>query len=254
MNNKIHSTKIHPYQDIVQFITEGKIINTFIANVGPASLDITLSKQTYFPRGQTIEVLFNEIVACTELHTKLQYSSRSTTARMGLMVHSFKIGPNGNLSALVTNYSSDDYNYDFTIAKDTRIGQLYFYSDIEHNNDNNLDKNITLVEPIVNHKFMLGSSEEIVEIPKTHVAILEDLCNTTNKYILHLNAGFIDPGFKGKICFEILSLHSEIIKHTVQCKLKFIELTEPTLSPYNGSYQNQQDLKSMRPKRLYNRQ
>ena len=97
-------------------------------------------------------------------------------------------------------------------------------------------------------EFILGTTEEFVEIPHDVVAVVNGKSSLARLGLLiHITAGFIDPGFKGKITLEIVNLNKvPIILHTGKpiCQISFLELSSPAERPYghpalNSKYQNQ---------------
>jgi len=96
--------------------------------------------------------------------------------------------------------------------------------------------------------FILGSTIEHVEIPDWLVARVEGKSSLARLgLIVHTTAGYIDPGFKGKITLEIVNLgprHIWLRPGKSICQLSFIELSSPAEFPYghenlNSKYQDQ---------------
>jgi dCTP deaminase len=97
-------------------------------------------------------------------------------------------------------------------------------------------------------EFVLASTAERVEIPDDLCARVEGKSSLGRLGLLvHLTAGYIDPGFKGKITLEIVNLsQSEIILRPGKaiCQLSVIELSSEAEHPYGhesreSKYQNQ---------------
>lgn len=97
-------------------------------------------------------------------------------------------------------------------------------------------------------EFCLGSTVERVEIPDYLVARVEGKSSLGRLgLIVHATAGYIDPGFKGKITLEIYNLNYRPITlypGKSICQLSFNRLESPAVYPYGhekvGSrYQNQ---------------
>lgn len=104
-------------------------------------------------------------------------------------------------------------------------------------------------------EFILGSTIERVEIPDFLVARVEGKSSLGRLGLLvHATAGYIDPGFKGKITLEIYNLnYRTIVLHPEKaiCQLSFGSLTSPAEYPYGhekiGSrYQNQDSVTASR--------
>ena len=89
----------------------------------------------------------------------------------------------------------------------------------------------------------LVSTEERVEIPADLVARVEGKSTWARKGILvHLTAGFIDPGFQGHITLELYSVSHEpvvIPVHEPIAQLSFSRLLTPANPVYAGHYQSQ---------------
>ncbi len=105
-------------------------------------------------------------------------------------------------------------------------------------------------EPFVLHpgEFVLGSTIEWVEVPDYLVGRLEGKSSLGRLGIItHATAGFVDPGFKGRLTLEI----SNVGKIPVSlypgmriAQFSIIKLTEPAEKPYgsaelNSKYQGQ---------------
>jgi dCTP deaminase len=97
-------------------------------------------------------------------------------------------------------------------------------------------------------EFILGSTVERVEIPDNLCARVEGKSSLGRLGLLvHATAGYIDPGFRGKITLEIMNLNNRpIILRAGKpiCQLSLIELTSPAKRPYghaelNSKYQDQ---------------
>ncbi len=97
--------------------------------------------------------------------------------------------------------------------------------------------------------FILGTTEEFVEIPHDMVAVVNGKSSLARLGLLiHITAGFIDPGFKGKITLEIVNLNRvPIILRAGKpiCQISFMQLSSPAMYPYghpklNSKYQNQE--------------
>jgi len=96
--------------------------------------------------------------------------------------------------------------------------------------------------------FMLGHSLETVRIPPDLTARVEGKSTWGRKGLLvHLTAGFIDPGFEGQITLELKNLSNKPIRLEVGtpiAQLSFSRLSKPARRPYghpelNSHYQGQ---------------
>jgi dCTP deaminase len=97
---------------------------------------------------------------------------------------------------------------------------------------------ITRDEPFVIHpgEFVLGSTEEYVELPDDLVARIEGKSSLGRLgLIVHATAGFVDPGFKGTLTLEITNLTRVPIKlwsGKPIAQLSFMTLDEAAERPY----------------------
>lgn len=97
------------------------------------------------------------------------------------------------------------------------------------------------------NEFILGSTEEYVEIPEDLVASVEGRSSIGRLGITaHITAGWIDPGFKGNITLEIHNVSNKpfkLKKDMSICQLVFQTLSSRCERPYgskglNSKYQN----------------
>ena len=105
------------------------------------------------------------------------------------------------------------------------------------------DKQIT-VQP---NDFLLASTLESVELPSSIVAKLEGKSSIGRRGIfVHVTAGYIDPGWKGRLTLEIYNASSEPYKLTSGekiCQIRFMRLSSPVDRMYGdpalgNHYQN----------------
>lgn len=87
----------------------------------------------------------------------------------------------------------------------------------------------------------LASTREIVTLaPSVAAQIAGKSSLARDGLVVHLTAGFIDPGFSGPITLEIVSHNPNPLTLTAGmpvCQLVFFRLDTPTDAPYNGKYQ-----------------
>lgn len=102
--------------------------------------------------------------------------------------------------------------------------------------------------PLKPTSFVLGSTIEQVTVPNNMVARVEGKSSLARMGILvHVTAGFIDPGFSGRITLEFANLSTEVfnlVRGMYICQISFETLDRPALRPYGSeglgsSYQNQ---------------
>lgn len=93
-------------------------------------------------------------------------------------------------------------------------------------------------EPFIIHpnEFALATTNEYVEIPSNLVARVEGRSSIGRLGVtMHVTAGFIDPGFKGKITLEISNIGSlPVALYPGQrvCQIVFETMTTPANKPY----------------------
>jgi dCTP deaminase len=105
------------------------------------------------------------------------------------------------------------------------------------------------------NELILASTEEYVSIPPDIVARVEGKSSLGRLGLLiHITAGFIDPGFCGKITLEIKNLNNRPIAIRAGypiCQLSFSQTTSPCEFPYgheklNSKYQDQRSVTASR--------
>lgn len=97
------------------------------------------------------------------------------------------------------------------------------------------DKNRIYIRP---REFLLGSTRETVHIPNDLLARVEGKSSWARRGIMvHVTAGFIDPGFRGQITLELYNLSSVtqvILVGSRVAQLALEELDRPTDRPYGS--------------------
>jgi dCTP deaminase len=101
------------------------------------------------------------------------------------------------------------------------------------------------------HQLLLCSTQEYVDIPYDIQAQVHGKSSLGRLGLLvHVTAGFIDPGFKGKITLEMYNLNNRSILLRAGksiCQLSMTQLTHPAEFPYgheklNSKYQDQREV------------
>lgn len=125
---------------------------------------------------------------------------------------------------------------DVTGNIDPSRNQSYLYEEIE--------SNVLYLRP---GDFILGMTREYVEIPRKLAARIEGKSSLGRcGLVVHSTAGFIDPGYKGRVTLELANFAHLPIKLRAGMKiaqLAFFKLTNPCDNPYgseglNSKYQN----------------
>ena len=91
-------------------------------------------------------------------------------------------------------------------------------------------------------EFILGVTQEKVFMPDDLVARIEGKSSIGRLGLMvHVTAGYIDPGFRGPITLEMTCLHPLAIRlhpGMLIAQLSFHSMTEPAQNPYQGRYQD----------------
>lgn len=124
-------------------------------------------------------------------------------------------------------------------SADLRLGSAFISPD---------GKDMRTVPP--GEDFILQPGECVLARTKERVYIPPHLCaqvmgrsSVGRLFVLvHVTAGYIDPGFDGTITLEMKNIGNKPVSLTVGsrvCQLVLMELKQPCHVPYNGRYQNQ---------------
>lgn len=147
-----------------------------------------------------------------EPFTRDQVEPASYDVRLG---NDFKIFQRDDKTAVDTRDPVD-------ITKDVRVNDGYF-----------------LMHP---YEFALGVTFERVHMPNNIVGRIEGK-STIGRLgqMIHITAGYIDPGFEGNVTLELLSVHPLPVMLWPGMKIaqiSFHEMKSPAAWPYQGRYQN----------------
>lgn len=100
------------------------------------------------------------------------------------------------------------------------------------------EKNKYVLQP---GEFILGSTIEYVNIPHDLVARVEGRSSVGRLGVMvHVTAGYIDPGFKGNITLELFNCSDKPFQLNFGdclCQIVFETLSSPCLNGYDGKYQ-----------------
>ncbi len=90
-------------------------------------------------------------------------------------------------------------------------------------------------------EFVLGVTEERVTVPNNMVGRLDGKSTIGRTgTMIHITAGFVDPGWKGKLTLEICNVRKiPILLRPGQpfCQISFSLMTAAAEKPYQGRYQ-----------------
>jgi len=92
------------------------------------------------------------------------------------------------------------------------------------------------------HSFLLATTQEYIELPDDLTAFVEGRSSIGRIGLFIENAGWVDPGFKGRITLELYNASSLPIKLQAGkriCQLVFCKMDRKADNPYQGKYQGQ---------------
>lgn len=92
------------------------------------------------------------------------------------------------------------------------------------------------------HTFLLATTQEYIELPDNLTAFVEGRSSIGRIGLFIQNAGWVDPGFKGRITLELYNASSLPIKLQAGkriCQLVFCSMDKKADTPYQGKYQGQ---------------
>ncbi|MEK7453020.1 MAG: dCTP deaminase [Patescibacteria group bacterium] len=92
------------------------------------------------------------------------------------------------------------------------------------------------------HSFLLATIREYIKLPNNIVAFVEGRSSIGRMGLFIQNAGWVDPGFEGKITLELYNANSLPIKLQADrriCQLVFCRMDKDAENPYRGKYQGQ---------------
>ncbi len=131
---------------------------------------------------------------------------------------------------------------------DCRLGAHFLV--IEHNQMDvlTLDSEILYREfdgdsiTIPPHSFLLATTLEYIKLPNDVTAFVEGRSSIGRIGLFIQNAGWVDPGFSGRLTLELYNANSLPIRLQAGrrvCQLVFCRMDQAANSPYSGKYQGQ---------------
>ncbi|WP_082236065.1 dCTP deaminase [Halobacillus massiliensis] len=91
------------------------------------------------------------------------------------------------------------------------------------------------------HSFMLATTKEWIKLPNYLTAFVEGRSSIGRMGLFVQNAGWVDPGFEGRITLELFNANRspiELIEGWRICQLVMAEMDQPTTA-YSGKYAGQ---------------
>jgi len=92
------------------------------------------------------------------------------------------------------------------------------------------------------HSFLLATTQEYIKLPNNVTAFVEGRSSIGRIGLFTENAGWVDPGFEGRITLELYNASSLPIKLEAGkrvCQLVFCHMDHAADFPYKGKYQGQ---------------
>jgi dCTP deaminase len=92
------------------------------------------------------------------------------------------------------------------------------------------------------HSFLLATTQEYIKLPDDLTAFVEGRSSIGRIGLFIQNAGWVDPGFEGRITLELYnasSLPIELQAGKRICQLVFCKMDQKAEVPYDGKYQGQ---------------
>jgi dCTP deaminase len=124
----------------------------------------------------------------------------------------------------------------YLVVEDNRMDIITLDSDIHYRE---IEGDSITIPP---HSFLLATTQEYVELPNDVTAFVEGRSSIGRIGLFIQNAGWVDPGFKGRITLELYNANSLPIKLQAGrrvCQLVFCKMDQAAETPYNGKYQGQ---------------
>lgn len=124
----------------------------------------------------------------------------------------------------------------FLIIDDNKMDIITLDSEIQYREVNS--EYITMPA----HSFILATTAEYIKLPDNLTAFVEGRSSIGRMGLFIQNAGWVDPGFEGRITLELYNANSLPIKLKAGrriCQLVFCEMTTSAEKPYRGKYQGQ---------------
>ena len=131
---------------------------------------------------------------------------------------------------------------------DCRLGDHFLIMDENHMHVIDMEDEIKYREVVSEtitippHSFLLATTQEYVKVPDDLTAFVEGRSSIGRIGLFIQNAGWVDPGFEGRITLELYNASSLPIKLQAGkriCQLVFCKMDGKAQNPYRGKYQGQ---------------
>ena len=124
----------------------------------------------------------------------------------------------------------------FLSVDDKRMAHISLKDEVFYNKTN---LNEITIPP---HSFILATTQEYLKLPLNLTAFVEGRSSIGRIGLFIQNAGWVDPGFEGRLTLELYNANSLPIRLKAGrriCQLVFCHMDTPAKTPYTGKYQNQ---------------
>ncbi len=124
----------------------------------------------------------------------------------------------------------------FLVIDENSMGLLTMHDEIKYRQ---IDADQITLPP---HSFLLATTREKVRLPHDLTAFVEGRSSIGRMGLFIQNAGWVDPGFQGRITLELYNANSLPIKLEAGrriCQLVFCKMSSSAARPYQGKYQGQ---------------
>jgi dCTP deaminase len=125
----------------------------------------------------------------------------------------------------------------YLLVEDTNMDILTLDSEINYRE---IEGDSITIPP---HSFLLATTKEYVKLPENLTAFVEGRSSIGRIGLFIQNAGWVDPGFEGRITLELYNANSLPIKLQKDrriCQLVFCKMDQAAEKPYKGKYQGQE--------------
>jgi dCTP deaminase len=125
----------------------------------------------------------------------------------------------------------------YLVVEDTNMDILTLDSEINYRE---IENDSITIPP---HSFLLATTKEYVKLPENLTAFVEGRSSIGRIGLFIQNAGWVDPGFEGRITLELYNANSLPIKLQKDrriCQLVFCKMDQAAEKPYKGKYQGQE--------------
>ena len=124
----------------------------------------------------------------------------------------------------------------YLLVEDTKMTSITLDSEISYRE---IEGDTITIPP---HSFLLATTREYVKLPDNLTAFVEGRSSIGRIGLFIQNAGWVDPGFEGRITLELYNANSLpiILKAGRRiCQLVFCKMDGKAEKPYSGKYQGQ---------------